>query len=176
MTVHAQINCKLTTKPAKTSLLGGHFIYRVDTRQGTLTPSSANIVQNVSVHGQDVTDYPSQWGYNTHIGANGIKLRYNENVLSEWATTGLAFYNPNTNTIAASVSSSGLNIVEGTINLGDNFSVTAEGILTASGANVAGDITANSLTIGSGSDAYDGVAAINISGYDIEIISDSAGV
>ena len=36
-------------------------------------------------------------------------------------------------------------------------------------AEVEGAIVATSLTIGSGSDAYDGAAAINISGYDIEI-------
>lgn len=94
MTIHAQANCKLTTKPAKTSLLGGHFIYRVDTTQGTLTPSSANIIQNVSVNGQDVTNNPAQWGYNTHIGANGIKLRNNEVTLSEWLANGLKIYNP----------------------------------------------------------------------------------
>lgn len=90
MAVHAQTNYTLTTKPAKTSLLGGHFIYRVDTTQGTLTPSSANIIENAA-------DNPQQWGYNTHIGANGIKLRYNEITLSEWKTDHLTFYKPGTN-------------------------------------------------------------------------------
>ena len=41
---------------------------------------------------------------------------------------------------------------------------------------VNGDIVAKSLTISNGSDSYNGVAAINISGYDIEIIADSTGV
>lgn len=53
--------------------------------------------------------------------------------------------------------------------IGSKFGVDSEGNLYASSAHVEGDITATSLTIGSGSDTYDGAAAINISGYDIEI-------
>ena len=58
--------------------------------------------------------------------------------------------------------------------IGSKFGVDSEGNLYAnnahlSSANVEGAITATSLTIGSGSSAYDGAAAINISGYDIEI-------
>ena len=58
--------------------------------------------------------------------------------------------------------------------IGRNFAVDTDGNLYANGlnannANIEGDITATSLTIGSGSDTYDGAAAINISGYDIEI-------
>ena len=58
--------------------------------------------------------------------------------------------------------------------IGTKFGVDSEGNLYAnnahlSSANVEGAITATSLTIGSGADAYDGAAAINISGYDIEI-------
>lgn len=52
---------------------------------------------------------------------------------------------------------------------GNKFGVDKAGNLYASNANVEGAITATSLTIGSGSDAYDGTAAINISGYDVEI-------
>lgn len=301
MAVHAQTNYILTTKPAKTSLLGGHFIYRVDTTQGTLTPSSANIIQNAA-------DNPQQWGYNTHIGANGIKLRYNEITLSEWKADRLTFYKPGTNnpslelisgvntalniynptnntktlgldisglnfygtstsTPDVTLNADGLTLINGSIRggivgqdeflylspqvyadeyeeyilsedtevdetkvyyirsgeegeyvytevseptgspqengyyevahapgtipiddyvkdnwrqiIGRKFAVDTDGNLYANGLNannahlqqaeVEGAIIATSLTIGSGSDAYDGAAAINISGYDIEI-------
>lgn len=42
--------------------------------------------------------------------------------------------------------------------------------------NIKGNINASSLTIISGNSSYDGAAAINISGYDIEIIKDSVDV
>lgn len=42
--------------------------------------------------------------------------------------------------------------------------------------NIKGNINASSLTIISGDSSYDGAAAINISGYDIEIIKDSIDV
>lgn len=42
--------------------------------------------------------------------------------------------------------------------------------------NVKGNINASSLTIVSGNSSYDGAAAINISGYDIEILKDSVDV
>lgn len=42
--------------------------------------------------------------------------------------------------------------------------------------NVKGNINASSLTIVSGNSSYDGAAAINISGYDIEIIKDAVDV
>jgi hypothetical protein len=296
MAVHAQTNYILTTKPAKTSLLGGHFIYRVDTTQGTLTPSSANITENA-------VDNPQQWGYNTHIGANGIKLRHNEITLSEWkadhltfykpgtnnpslelisgVNTALNIYNPTNNTKTLGLDTSGLNfygtstsapdvtlnadgltLINGSIRggivgqdeflylspqvfadeyeeyilsedtevdetktyyirsgeegvyiytevseptgnpqeneyyeiahapgtipidnyvknnwrqiIGRKFAVDTDGNLYANGlnannANIEGNITATSLRISSGSDVYDGAAAINISGYDIEI-------
>ena len=64
--------------------------------------------------------------------------------------------------------------------IGNKFGVDSEGNLYAndahlSNANVEGAITATSLKIGS-TNSYDGVAAINISGYLIEIISDSTDV
>lgn len=59
---------------------------------------------------------------------------------------------------------------------GDKFGVTNEGDLYASNATINGDIVAQSLTIGSGANAYSGIAAINISGYSIEIeVVDIAG-
>jgi hypothetical protein len=78
-----------------TALLGGHFIYN-STWQTSNTPHSANIVQTVVDNGIDVSDDPTKWEYNTHIGANGIRLRYNETVLSEWKTNSLTFFKPNT--------------------------------------------------------------------------------
>lgn len=165
MAIHALTNCILTTKPAKTSLLGGHFIYRVDTTQGTLTPSSANIVQNASVNGQDVTNQPSQWGYNTHIGANGIKLRYNELDLSQWTNTGLTFYNPST----TSQGNRAMTLDGSNLTFYASDGITPQAIFGGTGAQVRGAITATSLTIDSGGSTYSGIDAINISGYDIEI-------
>lgn len=54
--------------------------------------------------------------------------------------------------------------------IGTKFGVDSEGNLYAAGAHIDGDIIAQSLTIGSGANAYDGMAAINISGYSIEIV------
>ena len=60
--------------------------------------------------------------------------------------------------------------------IGSKFGVDAEGNLYAAGAHIDGDIVAQSLTIGSGANAYSGIAAINISGYSIEIeVVDIAG-
>lgn len=63
--------------------------------------------------------------------------------------------------------------------IGTKFGVDSEGNLYANnanlkGADVTGAITATSLTIGSGQNAYNGVDAINISGYSITIEIDTA--
>lgn len=79
-----------------TALLGGHFIYKSTASASGLTSPSANVVQTVVDNGIDVSDDPTKWEYNTHIGANGIRLRYNETVLSEWKTNSLTFFKPNT--------------------------------------------------------------------------------
>lgn len=76
-----------------TALLGGHYIYNSEW-QTSNTPHSANVVQTVTSNGIDVSDDPTKWEYNTHIGANGIRLRYNEIILSEWKTNSLIFYIP----------------------------------------------------------------------------------
>lgn len=94
MAVHAQSNIQLNTIPAYTSLLGGHFVYRAHGTPGT--PASANVVES-SIN----LSNPAQWGYNTHIGANGIKLRYNEIDLSAWTGNGLILYNPSTSSQGA---------------------------------------------------------------------------
>ena len=60
--------------------------------------------------------------------------------------------------------------------IGNKFGVDKAGNLYAAGAHIDGDIIAQSLTIGSGANAYSGIAAINISGYSIEIeVVDIAG-
>lgn len=93
MAVHAESNIQLNTIPAQTSLLGGHFVYfQGNTGSGGNTPASANVIAD-----SRYLSIPAQWGYNTHIGANGIKLRYNETTLSEWKTDRLTFYKPGTN-------------------------------------------------------------------------------
>lgn len=304
MAVHAESNIQLNTIPAQTSLLGGHFVYfQGNTGSGGNTPASANVIAD-----SRYLSIPAQWGYNTHIGANGIKLRHNETTLSEWKTDRLTFYKPGTNnpslelisgintalniynptnntkTLGLDVSglnfygtsasapdvtlnANGLTLINGSIRggivgqdeflylspqvfadeyeeyilsedtevdetkvyyirsgeegeyvytevseptgspqengyyeiahtpgtipidnyvkdnwrqiIGRKFAVDTDGNLYANGLNannahlqqaeVEGAIIATSLTIGSGSDAYDGAAAINISGYDIEI-------
>ena len=75
-----------------TALLGGHFIYKSTTSVSGLTPPSANVVQTIEDEGIDVTDNPAKWGYNTHIGANGIKLRLNETDLIHLSENGLNIY------------------------------------------------------------------------------------
>lgn len=93
MTIHAESKIQLNTIPVNTSLLGGHFVYfQGNTSSGGNTPASANVIAD-----SRYLSIPAQWGYNTHIGANGIKLRYNETTLSEWKTDHLTFYKPGTN-------------------------------------------------------------------------------
>lgn len=141
MAVHAESSIQLNTIPAYTSLLGGHFVYRANGTQ--TTPASANIIES-----SKYLDNPAQWKYNTHIGSNGIKLRYNEIDLSTWSASnglqlyypvinngiiissqlgaqftaeGLNFYKPSNEIIApsASLTSEGLNVLEGSIKLGE---------------------------------------------------------
>ena len=78
-----------------TALLGGHFIYN-STWETTNTPHSANVIQTIEKDHVDVTQDPTKWDYNVHIGSNGIRLRNNESVLSEWTSTALKFNNPST--------------------------------------------------------------------------------
>ena len=59
---------------------------------------------------------------------------------------------------------------------GNKFGVDKAGNLYANNADITGAITATSLTIGSGANSYDGAAAINISGYSIEIELSNTGV
>lgn len=108
MAVHAQSNIQLNTIPAYTSLLGGHFVYRTHGTQST--PASANVVEN-SIN----LSNPAQWGYNTHIGASGIKLRYNENDLSSWTSQGISIYNPITGEADITLNSDGLKLNHGGI-------------------------------------------------------------
>lgn len=63
------------------------------------------------------------------------------------------------------------------LSAGTKFGVDSEGNLYANNANlsnatVEGAITATSLTIGSGSDSYNAINAMNAAGYTIEIIND----
>lgn len=87
-----------------TALLGGHFIYKSTTSVTGLTPPSANVVENIeaTISGvvTDVTDKPAYWGYNTHIGANGIKLRHNETDLICLNKNGLNIYNKDGESVA----------------------------------------------------------------------------
>lgn len=104
---------------AATSLLGGHFIYRANGTQST--PASANVVQTVQKNGIDVTNDPTKWDYNVHIGSNGIRLRNNEITLSEWTSTALNFYNPSTHEANATLSANGLTVSKGGITAGNLY-------------------------------------------------------
>lgn len=95
-----------------TALLGGHFVYN-DEWQTEKTPHSANIIEIAQIEREseiegedseiiDVTDMPSEWGYNVHIGANGIKIRKNEVTLSDWTEDALTFYTPRTDALEIS--------------------------------------------------------------------------
>ncbi len=88
----------------ETALLGGHFVYNSEW-ETEHTPHSANVIEIAQIEREseiegedseiiDVTDDPTQWGYNVHIGANGIKLRKNELTLSDWTENALTFYLP----------------------------------------------------------------------------------
>lgn len=299
---NANASLAISQADAVNTQLGGHFIYKGV--QVSQTPAGAGVIQlTKNQQDQDVTGDPNQWGYNTWIGSNGIKLRLNQIDLSFWSNTGLTFYNPSMNSpnnkgielninglslykplapgeqnqlTAAQLTANGLNfygtsvstpdvtlnadgltLINGSIRggivgqdeflylspqvfadeyeeyilsedtevdetkayyirsgeegeyiytevseptgnpqengyyeiahapgtipidnyvksnwrqiIGRKFAVDTDGNLYANNANIEGAITATSLTIGSGSDAYDGAAAINISGYDIEI-------
>lgn len=191
--VHGQASIKLNTIPANTSLLGGHFVYYQGDQQGTV--ASANVVENVDSN-------PANWGYNTHIGANGLQLRDGINAKATLTTTGLVIsqggIEAGTRASTGQPSNDGyiyVSSVDGpriSINsflpadtqgapqwreiIGSKFGVLSDGTLFANNANVSGNITATSLIIqGDGGSTYDGTAAINISGYNIAIVNNSTG-
>lgn len=242
MAIHAQKDITLNTIPAYTSLLGGHFVYYQGDSSGTV--ASANVVQNP-------TSSPSNWGYNTHIGANGIQLRdgttaytvLNQDGLTVskggiqggiigqpegiylstldfplrelTKTTDITIDNTKTyyqlineeysivtqpkvdelinyyeltstqtgldiNGHIPTIAKTGLNIDNTDPAwrqiIGNKFGVDSEGNLYASNATITGAITANSLTINDSEGTYDGIAAINLIGYTIDIIEDNTGV
>lgn len=149
-TVHAQTGIKLATKPAKTSLLGGHFIYKVNNTPDAPTPSSANVVEWVD-------NDPTLWRHNVHIGSNGIKLRYGETTLSKWDTGSLIFYTPTTtNGITTTAKAIELNSTKGIVLYKDG---TNKGLqLSSTGLEIFGssqstaDVIVNSggINIGNG--------------------------
>ena len=115
---------QVATATEATALLAGHFIYKDSTSESGLTPPSANVVQTVVIEGDpedpeseniDVTDDPAQWGYNVHIGSNGIKLRKDESVLSEWLDQSLNFYLPGLTEIGTQVTTDGMFVNHGGI-------------------------------------------------------------
>ena len=155
-----------------TALLGGHFIYNSDWTTSK-TPHSANVVQTIKVGSTDVTQDPTQWGHNVHIGSNGIKLRYNEIDRSVWTEDKLIFYEPkmvnnnytqgnkaleigadglklfkhytnieNSPSVAATLTTEGLAITDGFINLNDGkFIVNSDGQANMQDILIKGEIT-----------------------------------
>ena len=93
---NANASLAISQADAVNTQLGGHFIYKGV--QVSQTPAGAGVIQlTKNQQDQDVTGDPNQWGYNTWIGSNGIKLRLNQIDLSFWSNTGLTFYNPSMN-------------------------------------------------------------------------------
>ena len=155
----AEALAQASAAQAATALLGGHFIYKSTASTSGLTPPSANVVQTITVGSTDVTQDPTQWGHNVHIGSNGIKLRYNEIDRSVWTEDRLTFYEPkivnnnytqgnkaleigadglklfkhytsseNSPSVAATLTTEGLAITDGFINLNDGkFIVNSDG-------------------------------------------------
>lgn len=109
----------------ETALLGGHFIYN-STWQTTNTPHSANVVQTILKNGIDVSKDPTKWDYNVHIGANGIRLRNNESILSEWTSSALTFNNPSTGKAQLVIGANGT-LQSGNYDRGDNDTFSAFG-------------------------------------------------
>ena len=93
----------------------------------------------------------------------------------------LSAINANMGQITAGSISKGNNFIDfdtGTLEFKDNndWIYADQGIQwTGSELNIRGHINATSLTIGNGSSSYNGAAAINISGYTIEIVENSTG-
>lgn len=140
MAIHAESNIQLNTIPAYTSLLGGHFYYKSTAgTQEHPTPPSANVIQNASNPSN-----PATWGYNTHIGANGIKLRYNETDLSSWTANELAFYQPSTSNKTLSLTSNGLNFY-GSSTSSPDATLTNSGLKLVKGGIEAGTPNTNNF-------------------------------
>ncbi len=130
----------------ETALLGGHFIYNSNW-QTSQTPHSANVVQTVEKNGTDVSTDPTKWDYNVHIGANGIKLRNNESVLSEWLTNALRFYHPGT-------TNKGMELSNNTLKFYDSTGTVAQATFGGTRATVSGTINAYSGQFGSSSNNF----------------------
>lgn len=178
-----------------TDLLGGHFIYKGTNtvKQGVITtPSGAGVIQTIN-------DDPANWGYNTWIGSNGIQLRTGEESYATLNANGLIL---NKGGIKAGtpgesefiyLSTDNFNDTitgqtQGTIPIdnyvktnwreiiGRNFAVDEDGNLYAKSAKIDGDIVASSLTINSGGTTYNGIDALNVSGYELVIEVDSTNL
>lgn len=129
MAIHAESSIQLNTIPAYTSLLGGHFVYRANGTQ--TTPASANVI-----NGDDNFNMsnPQTWGYNTHIGASGIKLRFRETDLSEWSNGGLKFYKAPT--ISGDIVTQGalaMELTDSVLNFYGSSTSTPDATLTSNG-------------------------------------------
>lgn len=140
------------TDTIDTDLLGGHFIYNSD---------GAGVIQNIG-------DGPSNWGFNTWIGSNGIQLRDKAEPYATLNTNGLtlskggiqAKLNSNDRVY---LSSEDYSLEPISINgytpasdkpkwrqiIGSKFGVDAEGNVYASNVNIQGKIEAlNGSTFG----------------------------
>lgn len=91
---------------------------------------------------------------NVYVTDEVVQIRNNATVLAEYGSD-IKFYdgtgNATTN-IAAQIGSTGISIKKGDINLGSGtFTVTSTGTLTATDAEITGDIAANTLHVGTSS-------------------------
>ena len=139
---------QIETISQETALLGGHFIYNSDW-QTTNTPHSANVVENIGADEAYIRT-PSQWHYNVHIGANGIRLRYNELNLSSWTGTALTFYKPS----LTSQGNKTMELTPSALTFYDSTGTVAQAIFGGTQATVSGTINAYSGQFGSSTNNY----------------------
>ena len=77
-------------------------------------------------------------GANARLTSSGLGIYVNNKLLTQYGeSTYFYSWNGNTQSVAATLSSTGLNIAKGTITLGSNFSVAADGTLTAAAGTIA---------------------------------------
>lgn len=111
---------------------------------------------------------PDTYGYNSIYGTGELQFKYNKISLASLGEYGLKIFERGNNYPIAEFGSEVKLYRPGRGELTDP-SVR----ITSSGASFDGAVVARSLTIGSGSTAYDGEKAINANGYTIEIINDA---
>lgn len=167
--------------------------YKAGTTDSTASITS-NVAAKLSSTGLEIANGSITLGNYFSVDNTGV-LTAKSGTIGGWNFTDAALYYSNatpgystTNLVVSKSSAVNTNAIADSetnkhwfLAAGRKFGVDTEGNLYAnnahlSSATVEGAITATSLTISSGGTTYSGISAINISGYSIEIITDSTGV